>query len=175
MLTSATFWGFTLTAIIRLLRACCPSAIRRLVRTVIVDTVQSHSGWAWTHVAEERGKVIAPSVADVNTSTAVIWVSRIGRFMASALHHAPSVVFRALPHAVFAGAISKDRTLEASAGFGMRSPKAHLSNNGLISAFALAYPRANWFRAVIVKTDNREATYDLSGKIEWFTHTVTVA
>lgn len=63
-----------------------PSAISRLIVSIIVDTVKRSSVRSFSHVGNEIPKTFAPSFANANASGTVVLVSAIG-WVSAALHH----------------------------------------------------------------------------------------
>jgi hypothetical protein len=86
------------TAIDRLLAWCCPSAVVRRVRSVVVDAIDRVSFWAWSHIGKELRKVINPLRTDRNPARAVVGIVLVVWSQASLLH--------SLPRAVFAGHVA---------------------------------------------------------------------
>lgn len=84
--------------VIRLLAGCRPSAVRRLVIAIGVDTINRvGSAGGFAHIGKEQ-VVVVPSLADRNSSAAVERVLVIARRVASGSHAGPCVVFlRSLP------------------------------------------------------------------------------
>ncbi len=77
-----------------LLLAATPFAILRRVIAVVVDSVQRVSIWARPHVSNEIGKTVLPSIANSNSSAAVITPLRIIRLSAAIQHPLPNIVKR---------------------------------------------------------------------------------
>lgn len=81
------------SGVIRLHHLANPSTIARLVVSVIVNPVESHSFWAPTHVLKESGVVIAPSVTHSYTAPSISIVIRNIWVKASAFRMSPRFVF----------------------------------------------------------------------------------
>jgi hypothetical protein len=79
------------SAVLCLLCRAGPAAIIRTVRTAIVDTVEGHAFWRFTHVIKEVLKR-APSLANGDTSPAILVVPSMRGRPASAVHTFPSPV-----------------------------------------------------------------------------------
>lgn len=75
-LTSAVVFYETVAArVSRLLGLCSPVAIARLVSAVVVSPLDRvFLGWSQSHVSHERGKVVSPLVANLNTPPAIVFV-----------------------------------------------------------------------------------------------------
>lgn len=81
--------------VVALFQNCCPPAIVRRVRAVVVDAVELVLRcWAWPHVGKECGEIIAPTLTHGNATSAPIWVSAVRRVVAASAHVAPRLVFR---------------------------------------------------------------------------------
>lgn len=82
----------------------CPAAIRHLVMPTRVDSVEREVSWTGSHIGEERGEVVAPSVADRDSTRTVEPIVRRRFRVAAAFHAAPDRVF-ALAHAIQKAAV----------------------------------------------------------------------
>ena len=70
-----------------------PSAVPGFVMPVVVDSVQSESRRAWSHVGQERGEIVSPFLANRHTPAAIAEPLRIIGFGTPFVHVAPSPVF----------------------------------------------------------------------------------
>lgn len=78
-------------AIMALLNSRCPSAIRPLVVSIVIDSVKSHALRSFAHIGEEIG-VCSPALKDRDSAPAIAYPSRI-LWIGTALDHAhPGVV-----------------------------------------------------------------------------------
>lgn len=88
-------------AVARLLFACCPAAVQRCVRSVVVNAVEAVlRRWSFPHVGQKPCEVIEPFVAHGYSAPAVPFVSRLGAFIATAFHLLPDFVLRRLAPAM---------------------------------------------------------------------------
>jgi hypothetical protein len=85
-------------AISNLFRLSGPPAVAGLVVAIGVDSVDGVA-WAGTspHICEERGEVVAPSIADRDAAPAIVRVASGPRVSASRQHARPRVVFGGNP------------------------------------------------------------------------------
>jgi len=82
-------------AIDRLLLHGRPSAVSRRVSVVVIDALQRQSrSWPAAHVRDERGEVMAPSIAHGDAAAAVTRVRLRVRIDAALNHRLPDVIFR---------------------------------------------------------------------------------
>lgn len=77
-----------------LLGRCCPSAVAWLVRTGVIDAIDGHACWPWSHVFGESLERIAPAVAHGYTGTAISRIARDRGIETSRLDGNPNVVNR---------------------------------------------------------------------------------
>lgn len=82
-----------LTPIARLLLACSPATVARLVVAVVVDSVDAvlHR-WSWPHVGKEGREIGAPSVTNGDAATSVVLVTMVGRAVTPFQHRCPGFV-----------------------------------------------------------------------------------
>lgn len=104
-----TLCGSTTIAPISLLLASRrPSAIRRFVPAIVVDSIERMiGGWRAAHVLKECVVGVGPSVADCNPPSSVARVGDVPRQAAPLLHVFPDSVFPGLRVAVGSRAISR--------------------------------------------------------------------
>lgn len=69
-----------------------PSAVRWLVRTIHIDSIESGAGWSGSHVRAKRLEAVLPARTDRDAATAVVGVVRVTRSQTAALHSAPRPV-----------------------------------------------------------------------------------
>lgn len=85
-------------AVSSLLRLRCPTAIRRLVVAVVIDTIQ---GMLWrrlaSHVSQEVLERCAPSLTDRDSAPSVVCPRSSFSIKAATLHVGPRPIFRRLP------------------------------------------------------------------------------
>lgn len=83
--------------VIRLLVRICPTAILRLVVAFVVDAIERMPERAWSHIAQERIKVVAPFRAHGDSAPAVVVVARLLGVIAPSFGSTPRAV---LPRAL---------------------------------------------------------------------------
>lgn len=73
----------------------CPSAIIRRVGTVVVDALKRmfRRGF-WSHIGEEVSEGVSPTVADVDTSRAIVAVKLTGFDVTTVITAVPRYIFR---------------------------------------------------------------------------------
>jgi hypothetical protein len=87
----------SVSSIVGLLLWCRPSAILRIVVTIVVSSIQHvQIGWPITHVGSEVPE-INPPVAHDNSSTSVVSIFRVVRIPATGQHGLPNPIFLAPP------------------------------------------------------------------------------
>lgn len=72
--------------------AVSPTAIFLGVWAVIVDAIQGHALWFWTHISEKRKERFSPRFANTDTSSAVVPVGVRVFIPAALLNALPNVV-----------------------------------------------------------------------------------
>lgn len=88
----------SLSSVVLLLLACCPTAVARFVVAIFVRvSVKRCVRGAWPHVCQEIEKGSSPPFVDDYSSPSISVIpSRIGA-VASRLHHLPGIVLRTFP------------------------------------------------------------------------------
>lgn len=81
-------------AVVGLLKRRGPSAVFGRVGAVVVDAIQRMSLGLVAHVGVKSREIGVPAVANVDSATAPVGVSRMVRIVAAGLHVAPRVVSR---------------------------------------------------------------------------------
>ena len=92
--TVRAFWA-ALAFVCGLLRGGCPSAIRSIVRAVIVLPVQGAATRTRTHVAKKGAKVVAPLATHRDSTGTIVLVVLVLLVVAPLLGSHPGVVFAA--------------------------------------------------------------------------------
>lgn len=90
----------TLAAVIGLFLWCCPAAVFRGVRAIIVDAVQRGSDWARSHVAIEILERLNPTRTDGNATPAIVLVWLASRIQTTVFHGVPCTIFYGISHTV---------------------------------------------------------------------------
>lgn len=139
------------SAVSRLFFAGSPTAISRLVVSVVIDPVKSKVGLWYSHVSEKVIKSF-PLREDTYSSPSVIWILWTLRLIAALFHVAPNSVYARpfLIHepcqAVGSGVSKPGLLFEASAASGSSCPEVSPIGYGFFSAIAPAIPEAGlWF------------------------------
>lgn len=129
-----------------LLKSSSPTHVTRLVTALIVDAIKRvFIRRPQANISQECGEIVAPTVADCNTSRPVILKLLVTRKVATLLHGSPCDIFRRLTGTMFVG------TVEVSAGAGVSgfqsaSPEQSLSaadTSTRIARFSVTI--LNWF------------------------------
>ena len=147
-----------------------PSAVRRIVGLGWIDSVEREAFRAWAHVGYECGEVIAPAVADGDTSPAVVGEVTGGLDVAPALHCPPDGVFPAmrachvavLSVPVPAGA-HRFLLAAARARVAVQQVLAHL--HGGLAAVAAAHPGGASSFLAWCTFDNGQQSEPLAGQV----------
>lgn len=82
--------------VVHLLSTRCPSTVRRLVVSVVVDALQGKPSRPRAHVLSESNEVLSPSLAHGNASPAVVLKSVIIWIKTSLFHRVPRGIKRML-------------------------------------------------------------------------------
>jgi hypothetical protein len=77
--------------VIGLLRSCRPAAVLGRIRAIVVNSVKCVAVWAWPHVGHKVLKHV-PSLANVDTTAAVVGICRICRPVTAPKHMKPCSV-----------------------------------------------------------------------------------
>jgi hypothetical protein len=145
-----------------------PSAVRSVVMSVDVDSIQRESLWAWSHVLNEARELSHPLRVDRDAAPTVIGELFGPWIQAAVLHGLPRFVLThtaaacaSVLHIAFAHAING----EASATLGLHGPKVCGANGPYHAAFTLAHgPFASLPRllrlACVGWSENSPATED---------------
>src|SRR5687767_6117431 len=75
-----------------LLKRRCPPAVARFIVPVAVNAIQRFTCRPFTHIREEGGEVIAPTVANSDSSRAIECVFVMGRLIAALFGRQPTVI-----------------------------------------------------------------------------------
>lgn len=134
--------------VIRLFFPSRPSAVARFVVTVGIDAIQCVCRWAWSHVSQERGEVVAPFRAHRDPSPAVVLVMRNALVEAARFCRTPRTIgARAAvflepraSFAVFQLSLGAPFRMEAATTARQSTLKARANNNGRAAAFTLTSP-----------------------------------
>ena len=127
------------SCVVPLRRAISPSAIVRLVVSVIINPIQRIARWARTHVLEESSKAVLPSFAHGNSSQAVVTGIVTGAVRRSPFGIEPRLVFPGFRHSMGRGSFNSLFNFEASTTSGSSRCKIGRDNGSNRSAFAGAY------------------------------------
>lgn len=147
-----------LASVLALFKFRSPSAIRRGIRAVVVDSVD---GCFWerlqSHVGKEVDKRGSPAVADHNSTTAVEMILAVARVVAASLHF--------LPCDVFGGSMPTTLRLSSTAaGFGssITLSKVATRSGSRVAAFALTKPVRVTGLSFSSEADDGQQTVDVS-------------
>jgi len=133
-----------------LLLLCCPSAISRFVRPLIIwPTIQRFAGWSLSHINQEIAECF-PSLADSDSSSTIVRVLFVPRICASLNHVLPRYVSSrcwflpahvAVPvnHFRFGNGIGSQTTTR----FGSTGHQISCSNTHFISAVTSAFAKTS--------------------------------
>lgn len=154
-----------------------PSAIARLIATIVVDTVDGVSACRrWTHVGKERFKATSPALADKYSATTVQIKRAVTCVMASRYHFLPSHVLfcdSALP-----GLTMRNRGCFADffgvapAGLSIAAFQTSGPDNKPSAAIALTHP-CGVSTDVVSSTLDKQSPKQLTSQVNEFTHFVT--
>lgn len=130
-----------MTPILCLLFWICPTAISRFIIAIVVDAIQGCSWWSRTHVRQECFKRI-PAITNLNSSSAVIFVSIVPGIQASVSHGRPGSPFSRFTFAMAHGfsSFTGGFISQATTASGFTSTKFIAIDMLEVQAFALAKP-----------------------------------
>jgi hypothetical protein len=94
------------TAIVGLFFPCRPFAVIGRVRTIIVDTINSQFGRLNPHIVQESLKAVTPSLADHNSSAAIVGVGGCVWIVTSLNHLHPTCVSGRMGKSVFGKSVA---------------------------------------------------------------------
>lgn len=157
-----------ISGITGLLSACGPAAVSRRIVTCIINAVNGVAkGWAWPHILVEVAKVLSPSIAYMNATTAISGIIRVLRISATVNQTRPNLIFRTIPHPVnellFSGILLLPATTtptgaieKAGAGDG-----ANRATRAAAYPFTMPLPHS-------IKSYNRPSTESLTDQVLCF-------
>lgn len=124
-----------------LLRSGGPAAIIRRVAFDVIDALNSQVPFSDPHIIVERSKRIAPSIANKNASTGIVWVSIRMLWVASIQDAKPYAIFCRFRHSVSCFGFANFRALCAAARGGVTRSKVTSSHDSTGAARAGARPQ----------------------------------
>ena len=77
-----------------------PSAVASAIWSIVINSIKRHTFWPVPHIGVKGHKGLSPGLADGNSTSAVIHISRIVFVSASGEHTGPNPVFRRICHAM---------------------------------------------------------------------------
>lgn len=126
--------------IVSLLRRRCPSAVLGAVVAIVVDAIDAmRRRRSWTHVLQERLKGVAPPVADLYSTSAVVPEFVVVRVPAAAIDRCPCPMFRCSSLSVRSRSIPRKLCGQAPAG--PRRPGAQMGTSDFSDRSAVALTR----------------------------------
>lgn len=161
-----------IASVVRLLEFGCPAAVLWGIRAVVVNALNRvFVRWAPSHVGDEIIKRL-PSVAHGYAASTVVLVSLVVWFPTSLAHNLPDAILRALAVAVCAVSLSRasacSLAIKASTTGGVAVPKVLADHLRLCPALTSAEPIRSFACPVRNALEDRQASYDLAGKVASF-------
>ncbi len=158
---------FPFATVVGLFFSCCPSAVRRFVITVIVDTVKGMArARAWANICIKRDEGFTPSLAHGNSSASISRVDNPSRIFATLFHRLPSVVFGCAIHSM--------RSVCRAIDFGFVAATRHsatISKQGSLYCFLRAAITAanpfGWLR-IGDSRERHQSSETLIRKVDYF-------
>jgi len=153
--------------IVCLLDNRCPSNIPGFIVAIVVSSVNAVlGGWSFTNIIKKVFKRIEPSIANPNTTTAVVIVIFNIFIIASTFNMSPYPVFwsffvissMSVFSKYFLCVFSCALNCKTTTGFCTARPKIGTSHNNLISTFTLAKPHRRAKRIVLFSFYDGKAT-----------------
>lgn len=154
---------------------CCPSAVFRCVRTIIVNAVQTvRFGRTLAHVIKKQCERV-PSITNCDASAPIPMEVSVVGIEASLTHAGPTLIFGrywllTMSRAMFSYALTlKTTTTTLPARFQVRAP----CNKRHLSTITIAQPASMW-SSRRRKSDNHQPTKSLTSQIFSFRHSASI-
>lgn len=155
--------------VLALFAACRPSTVRGRVRAVIVDALKRVVATRRVaHILIERFKRVSPTLADVNSATAVPLVTPIRRVVATLSHCHPCDVRLSVSLAVRRKPLSAYVAMIATATLCVLAVQVCSLRNNLFAAIASAFPERSagcQGRFKAIKRDHHKAVVSLASNV----------
>jgi hypothetical protein len=131
----------------------CPSTILRSIRTVIVNTVNTCSWWAWSHISEKLCKALYPLRCYSNPTSSVEMICVRVRIQTSAFNVSPGDVFRRVVFmrrsAMLCKAEGKDFSRSTATAHGLLSAQVDTTQRPHVPTEAPTHPiGVAWLRRI---------------------------
>ncbi len=126
--------------VVRLLYRRCPSAVPRLIASIVVNSVNGHSGRAFAHRLKKLGEIVAPFIAYGYSSPPPQVISWVFCVVTPVFHVSPYAIGFRLAQSVRAHGLRRNFFLQTSARHCMAAAEFCRSNKRFGSAVANAYP-----------------------------------
>jgi len=143
------------------------------MRGVVSTTVNSVNGvlagWLQTHISNKVLKRIYPSIANLNTETAIVFIVGSIGVGASGFHSTPRIKFRGISHPVGCQSFNGGVSSLAPAGSRVTTVKVRSGADSSIPTSAKTNP-SNWFCGM--KFNNSKSIEFLTGKVFEFRHNI---
>ncbi len=157
--------AMVLSGICVLLGDCCPSAIFRRVRAIVIDTIKRAPCWTFAHISDEVGEGFAPSLADDNTARPIPLVRFIARGIASRNHLGVSIP-QVMGRVSMRGIVLSCRIwTQAPATLGSTSCELCAFDLALIAAIAEAIPDRTATTINMGERDGEQTAKPLTGNV----------
>lgn len=159
-----------LSRVSALLRHRGPAAVFRRVRTVVINSINRMViGWPTSHVCDELFDGVAPTLAYVNATAAVVRKRLVVGVFASAAHSDPRVVLRSSGQSMLGRECRETLSskLSAQTSATLRSSSSHRmrGKRALCSAFAPTQPDRVALRLNRQPFENGESPKHLAGYV----------
>jgi hypothetical protein len=150
-----------LAPVVSLLSRCRPSAVRRLVMTVVVDSIDAvHAllcaGVSWTrsHISQKSREVFAPRLTHANAASAVAVIARICLIFTSGYCLTPCAVLGCVGGPMRRHSNARRGVFVTAAGFNTAVQQVSCVKRRLISAVAQTF---SFCVTAVTKGNNNQA------------------
>jgi len=179
-----------MAAIISLLFRCSPTAIPRLVISIVINPIKCHSFWSWPHIFQKCFKGKSPRQANIYSASCMTWTGCLILWITSLQHCSPTYISRtSFPNSVPMSALENGvrgfepcrtqfvfPTTTRNVNAVLSSEKKPALNHfNFFRASALTFPKAFGFSFAVASFrlfNNEKSSKSLSGEIYSFWHSI---
>lgn len=126
--------------IIGLLNRCSPSAVSRLISSIVIDSIDGHAFRAFSHGLKKCREIISPFIAYSYPAPSPQAVPGIFFVVAPVFHVRPNTIRPRISQSMRAHRVASNFSLQASTRHCVPVPELCRSNKGFSSAVAHANP-----------------------------------
>lgn len=149
-----------------------PTAIVRLIISVIVFAVDSFAARWWSHVGKKVFKTVSPAFANLNAARAVVGKTCVLWILATIYHHRPHAINPCPRHAMFFAARAGKFAVKATARLGVAVGNVTHARAEPLTAIANKDTNS---RRTLNNVHERQPSEFLSSIISMFRHVSTIS